>query len=162
MTPRILEGLVLLALLGTSCVSIAEDMSSRSGFLEVYESTWNSHDGDALAALFTADADIMMGNLPTIEGCEAISVWWSSYFSRIDQGRKGEFELLSERAIAPGAWLMNVSSKTSGTNDQGEELETRLARGTWVVVEREDVWLIAAMRGLPAEGDHRVAPGTDH
>lgn len=162
MNHRVILGLVLLALFITSGVSRAEEVSSEfDSFLENYTATWNTHDGGALAALFTADADLIMGNLPPIAGREAIGGWWNTYFSRIDEGRKGEFELLSLRDIAPGVRLVNVGSKTFGTNRHGEELETRLARGTWVLVKRNESWLIAAMRGLPAEGEQRLRPGAD-
>lgn len=162
MNHRVNVGLLLLALLVTSGVSPAEQGNSEfNSFLEAYTATWNTHDGDALAALFTADADLIMGSLPRIAGREAIGGWWNTYFSRIDEGREGEFELLSLRDIAPGVLLVNVGSKTSGANGHGEELETRLARGTWVLVKRNETWLIAAMRGLPAEGEHRLRPGED-
>lgn len=154
--------LVLLGFLVISGVSTAEEGNSEfDSFLEAYTATWNTHDGDALAALFTADADLIMGNLPRIDGRVAIGGWWNAYFSRIDESRKGEFELLSVRDIMSGVRLVNVSSKTFGTNGQGEKLETRLARGTWVLVKGDETWLIAAMRGLPAEGEHRLRPGTD-
>jgi uncharacterized protein (TIGR02246 family) len=162
MNHRVNLGLLLLALLVTSGVSPAEEGNSEfDSLLEAYSATWNTHDGDALAALFTADADLIMGSLPRIAGREAIGGWWNTYFSRIDEGRKGEFELLSLRDIAPSVRLVNLVSKTAGANRHGGELETRLARGTWILVKRDESWLIAAMRGLPAEGEHRLRPGAD-
>lgn len=163
MIHRVHLGLVLLALLVTSGASPAEKgHSDFDSFLETYTTTWNTHDGDALAALFTADADLIMGNLPRVAGREAIGAWWNMYFSRLDEGRRGKFKVVSLRDIAPGVRLVNVGSKTFGRNERGEELETRLARGTWVLVKKGETWLIAAMRGLPAEGEHRLRPGADH
>ena len=162
MNRRTILGLVLLAQLVHPGASRAEAASSELGaFLDTYTATWNRHDGGALAALFTADADVVMGNLPRIEGREAIAASWSGYFSRIDERRMGEFELVSWREIAPGVLRVNVRTTTAGTNERGEELETRLARGTWVLVREGETWRIAAMRGLPAEGEPRVRPGTD-
>jgi uncharacterized protein (TIGR02246 family) len=162
MNHRTKIGLVLLGLLVTIAVSFAEKGNSEfDSFLEVYTATWNTHDGDALSALFAADADLIMGNLPGIDGRKAIGEWWNTYFSRIDEGRKGEFEVLSVRDISPDVRLANIGSKTFGANRRGEELETRFARGTWVLVKRNETWLIAAMRGLPAEGEHRLRPGAD-
>lgn len=166
---RKISQLMLLTFLAAFSVSsaeegdeeIEEEKSDFDSFLKAYTATWNTHDGDALGTFFTSDADLMMGNLPRIVGREAIGGWWNTYFSRIDEGRKGEFELISQRDIVPGAKLVNVSSKTFGAKEDGEELETRLARGTWVVVKRNEAWRIAAMRGLPAEGDQRERPGTD-
>lgn len=69
MNHRVNLELVLLALLVTSGVSPAEEKNSEfDSFLEAYTAAWNTHIGDALAALFTADADLIMGNLPRIAG----------------------------------------------------------------------------------------------
>lgn len=162
MNYRVNLGLVLLALLVIPDLSPAEKVDSEfHSFLETYTATWNTHDGDALAGLFTTDADLIMGSLPRISGRKAIGAAWDTYFSRIDRGRKGEFELISLRDISPGVRLVNVDSTTSGVNMHGEELETRLARGTWVLVRINEIWLIAAMLGLPAEGEQRTLPGED-
>lgn len=130
-------------------------------FLIAYTATWNTHDGNALAALFADDADLIVGNLPRIDGRAAIGASWTTYFSRISENRRGEFELLSLRDIAPGVRLANVRSRTFGVDEDGEELETRLARGTWVLVRSDGVWRIAAMRAQPEVGENRTAPGTD-
>jgi len=154
--------LVLLGLFIASSVTFAQEGDSEfDSFLETYTTTWNTHDGDALAAFFTADADLIMGSLPRIAGREAISRWWNTYFSRIDESRKGEFKLLSLRDISPDVRIVNLSSKTFGAYSYGEELETRLARGIWVLVKRNEIWLITAMCGLPAEGEQRMRPGVD-
>lgn len=152
--------LVLLAA-APATSSAGEPELGLDSFLAAYTATWNSHDGAALATFFTEDADLIMGSLPRIDGRAAIGEWWSSYFSRIDASRHGEFVLLSLREIAPGVRLANVGSRTLGAEAKPGELETRLARGTWLLVNRDDTWLIAAMRGLPAEGEHRSRPGTD-
>ena len=157
-TPR----LILLSLFAASNLPFAEEGSSEfDAFLKAYTAAWNSHDGEALAAFFTADADLIMGNLPRVSGREAIGEWWRTYFFRLDEGRKGAFELLSLRDIAPEVTLANVRSKTFGVSRHGKGLETRLARGTWVVVKSHGEWQIAAMRGFPAEGEQRERPGTD-
>jgi uncharacterized protein (TIGR02246 family) len=155
-------GLLLLGLFITcSITSTKKGDSDFDSFLEAYTITWNTHDGDALAAFFTADADLIMGNHPRIAGRYEIGKWWDTYFSRIDEGRKGEFKLLSLRDIAPDVLIVNVSSKTFGANSHREELETRLARGTWVLVKKNETWLISAMLGLPSEGEQRFRPGED-
>jgi uncharacterized protein (TIGR02246 family) len=162
MNHRAKVGLVLLGLLVTAGASLAKEGNSEfDSFLETYTAAWNTHDGNALAALFAVDADLIMGKLPRITGREAIGGWWNTYFSRIDEGRKAEFDVLSLRDIAPGVRVVNVRSKTFGIDRHGEKLETRLARGTWILVKRNETWLIAAMRGLPVEGEDRLRPGVD-
>lgn len=129
--------------------------------VEAYERAWNTHRGSALTAFFTQDADMIFGNGPTIIGREAIQKWWDAYFAGISATRRATFTIDSLRWIAPDVALMNVGSMTAGRAGANEQLPTRLARGTWVMVRQSSTWLIAAMRGLPAEGDARVAPGTD-
>jgi uncharacterized protein (TIGR02246 family) len=154
--------ILLLAALTATCTHPPKDIDADfDAFLDVYTAIWNEHDGVALSALFTTDADLIVGNLPRIDGREAIGEWWDGYFSRLDNGRKGEFELLSIREIAPGIGLVNIRSKTLGTASVGEVLDTRLARGTWVVVKTDGTWLITSMRALPAEGEDRFRPGED-
>jgi uncharacterized protein (TIGR02246 family) len=155
-------GISLLALLLSAGVSPAEKGHSEfDSLLDTYTAAWNTHDGDSLGALFTDDADLIMANLPRIDGREAIGDWWNTYFSRINERREGEFELLSVREMPPGVRLVNVRSRTFGAHLNGEELESRLVRGTWVLIRRDGTWLIAAMRRLPAEGERRLRPGED-
>ena len=155
-------GFVFIGLMITSGVSMAQQGNAEfDSFLEAYTTTWNTHDGEALAAYYSADAELIMGSLPRIAGREAIESWWNTYFSRIDENRKGEFKLVSLRDIAPGVRIVNVTSKTFGANRTGEELESRLARGTWVLVKKNETWEITAMLGLPAEGEQRLRPGVD-
>jgi uncharacterized protein (TIGR02246 family) len=159
---RAIQGLILAGLVVIfGSASAADRNSSFDNFLKTYTTVWNSHDGGALASLFTADADLVMGSLPMIRGRNAIGEWWNGYFSRLDADRKGQFEVQSLRELAPDVLLVNLTSKTSGVGEHGERLEVRLARGTWVLVQNKGTWQISAMRGLPAEGEGRSLPGVD-
>jgi uncharacterized protein (TIGR02246 family) len=126
--------------------------------VETYETVWNTHDPAAVAAFFTEDADMIMGNLPIARGRQVIQDWWGKYFAAIEPERKGTFEVVSLRLITPAVALINISSVTGNSDSEGRELPTRLARGTWVLVREADNWLISAMRGQPAEGDVRGPP----
>jgi hypothetical protein len=86
---------------------------------------------------------------------------WRSYFSGIDEARGGTFAVVSLRMITPEVGVIDVNSTTAGRGPSGEELPTRLARGTWVVVRQGGEWQIVAFRALPAEGDERSGPGRD-
>jgi uncharacterized protein (TIGR02246 family) len=129
--------------------------------VEAYEDAWNSHDAAAVAAFFTHDADMVMGNGPRIEGREAIAEWWARYFSAISGNRAGTIELESLRLLGPHVALANVNTLTAGRSGNEEELPARRARGTWILTVQDGQWLISALRGLPAEGDSRVTPGRD-
>ncbi|MEJ2152576.1 MAG: SgcJ/EcaC family oxidoreductase [Gemmatimonadota bacterium] len=130
-------------------------------WVEAYEKAWNTHEAFAVAAFFSEDADFIVGNGPRIVGRDAVEEWWRSYFSGIDDGRKGTFAIVSLGAIAPEVVLVNINSTTAGHGHSGEALPTRLARGTWVVVQHNGKWQIAVFRALPAEGDVRSGPGRD-
>lgn len=129
--------------------------------VEEYTRAWNTHDAGAVAAFFTEDADMVIGNGPRISGREAIQGWWAKYFSRIDEQRTGSFTVTSIRVLSPDVAVVDLDSSTGRADSEAGEMPTRLARGTWVVVQRDGEWLIAALRALPAEGEFRVTPGTD-
>jgi uncharacterized protein (TIGR02246 family) len=139
----------------------AEDSAAVRSTVEAYERVWNTHEASAVAMFFSEDADMIIGNGPIVRGRQAIQEAWSVYFARQDQAREGTFTIDSTRAIAPGVVLVNIDSRTGGRTPNGQELPTRLARGTWVVARHGEGWLISALRALPAEGEMRTGPGRD-
>ncbi len=130
-------------------------------WIDAYEKAWNTHEASAVAAFFSEDADFIVGNGPRIVGRDAVEEMWRSYFSGIDDGRKGTFAVASLRVITPEVVVVNINSTTAGHGDSGEALPTRLARGTWVVDQHNGKWQISAFRALPAEGEVRFGPGRD-
>jgi uncharacterized protein (TIGR02246 family) len=129
--------------------------------VEAYERAWNTHQASAVATFFTQDADMIFGNGPRIAGREAIQQWWAGYFAKIAAIRGATFAIGSLQLITSDVALLNVDSTTAGRDSTDQELPPRLARGTWVMVRRSGDWWISALRGLPAQGDVRVSPGTD-
>jgi uncharacterized protein (TIGR02246 family) len=130
-------------------------------WVKKYEDVFNTHKAPAVAAFFSEDADMIVGNGPRIVGREAIQEWWAHYFSKIDEERKGTFAIDSFRVIAPGVVLINLATTTAGRRSTGEELPARLARGTWVVIRESGEWRISALRAFPAVGEMRFKPGID-
>jgi uncharacterized protein (TIGR02246 family) len=129
--------------------------------VRAYERAWNSHDASRVAAFYTHDADMVMGNGPRISGRAAITEWWARYFAAISDQRVGTLEVESLRLLTPDVALANVSTLTAGRDEKDEVLPARRARGTWILTAQDGQWLISALRGLPAEGDVRVEAGTD-
>lgn len=163
---RVLGVAAGLALLACTREAVEQTASERSLTLVhaqvgAYERAWNSHDASRVAAFYTHDADMVMGNGPQISGREAITEWWARYFSAISDQRAGTFQVESVRLLTPDVVLVNVGTLTGGRDENDEELPPRRARGTWVLTAHDGQWLISALRGLPAEGDARVEPGTD-
>jgi uncharacterized protein (TIGR02246 family) len=138
-----------------------EEHSELRARVRAYERVWNTHEAAAVAGFFTEDADMIIGNGPRVAGREAIQQWWAGYFVRIAATREATFGIESLQLISHDVALINVNSTTAGREEAGQEMPTRLARGTWVMVQRSGDWLISALRGLPALGDLRISPGTD-
>ncbi len=139
------------------------DSGRRSRQLETevarYISSWNTHDSNVLAGHFTADADMIMGTGPVLEGRTAIKGSWKEYFAAQEPERKLTIELLSTRSITTDVALINVRTTTGGRTVQGVELPPRKFRGTWVLVHQDGQWRISSMRGMPTQQDQIVRSG---
>lgn len=134
-----------------------EDSASVYKFVEAYQHTINLHDPAALGAFFTEDADFLMFNLPEIQGRQAIENWWKDFwqskFNKQEPGRRGAFNLISVRFLADDVALVNIETTTGGKDSLGVELQTRKARGTWLLQRQDKNWLISVMCGMPTEKD---------
>lgn len=149
---------------GMSVAQTVEDSASVYDFFEAYQHTINSRDPAALAALFTEDADFMMFNLPEIQGRQAIENWWRDFwqskFNKQEPGRRGTFDLNSVRFLATDVAVVNIETTTGGQDSLGVELQTRKARGTWLLHSQNGNWLISAIRGMPTEKDSIILGAT--
>ena len=128
-----------------------------------YEETWQAHDAKRLADFFAEDSDMIIGIQPRITGRAAIETSWDLYFSRIDSGRVISISIESIRILSPNIALLNLHTTTGGTHSETNEvLESRKARGTWVVIRSSGDWRISALRAHSPIGELREAPGTDN
>lgn len=153
--------LLLIAAVIASSFVLASPADDVHDFVATYSAAWNRHDEHELGKLFEEGADLIMGSGPRVEGRTQIEQWWKTYFSHIDSRRRGDFQVDSVMVLAHDVYLLNVLTKTGGMDANGEPLETRRARGTWILVRHNDSWRIQAMRGHPAVGESRTNPGTD-
>jgi uncharacterized protein (TIGR02246 family) len=135
---------------------VTEDSSAVGALIDAYRTTWNGHNASDLAEFFTEDADLIMGTDPIAAGREAVEAWWQGYFARQEPERHVAIEVQAVRLIAPDVAVVNVATTTQGQSAQGEELRSREARGTWVVVRKGASWRISAMRGMPTEQDQII------
>lgn len=141
---------------GSAAAQDVDDSAAIRARVEAYLNTWNTHDASTLAAFFTEDADFVMGNLPALRGRPEIRQSWQHYFERQEPERRLTLEVGPVRFIAANVAVMNVATTTGGHSEQGQELRERKFRGTWLWQRQNDTWLIAAMLGLPDEGDRVV------
>jgi len=141
----------------TAASQTFEDSASVYEFVEAYQRTISTHNPVALGAFFTEDANLIMYNLPEVQGRQAIENWWQEFwqsrFNKQEPGRRGTFNVNSVRFLTTDIALANVESTTGGRDSSGVELDTRKARGTWLLHRQNDNWLISAMRGMPTEKD---------
>jgi uncharacterized protein (TIGR02246 family) len=140
-----------------SAAQTAEDSASVYKFVQKYQHTFNTRDATALSEFFTEDADFLMFNLPEIRGRQAIENLWRSYwqskFNKQESGRKGKFFLNSVKFFSSDYALVNIESITGGRDSLGVELQTRKARGTWLLHHQNGNWFISALCGMPTERD---------
>ena len=159
---RRLFPLATLLIIASDPCAQASEPEQLGELVQEYVQTWQSHDAERLAAFFADDADMIIGIQPRIVGQAAIEAWWSHYFSRLDRGRLLAISIESARILGPDVALINVATTTSGIHsDTGESLESRKARGTWVVTRSAGGWKISALRAHSPIGQLRDAPGTD-
>lgn len=140
----------------------ADQANELQEFVRQYEETWQSHDGERLGQFFADDSDMIIGILPRIVGREAIAASWDRYFSRIDSDRLISISIESVRFLSPDIALINVATTTGGSRSETKEiLESRKARGTWVMIRAGGTWKISALRAHSPIGELRERPGTD-
>ena len=138
------------------------DSMTVNSIVEKYQSVWDTHDAYELAQLFTDDADIIMGNWPHISGRKVIQDRWQAYFNRQEAERKLRIDVNSFKIITEVVILINVTTTTWGHDSQGNELQSRRFRGSWVLKKQPNKnWLIVAMYGMPTEEDRIIRP-SDH
>ena len=154
--------LALLFLVASNSLAQSTERDQLIGFVKKYEATWQLHDAKQLAAFFSADCDLIVGVQPRVSGRVAIEQWWLSYFSRIDSGRTITISIDSVRLLRPEVALLNVDTITAGNHSEtNQALEQRKARGTWLVIQDDGEWEIAALRAHSPIGELREKPGTD-
>lgn len=141
---------------GTIAAQTPEDIVAIGAFVDGYRTAWDAHDPVALGAFFTEDADMIMGVAPAARGRAAVQDWWREYFARQEPERRVVIEIHDVRVVAADVAVLNVATTTRGRNARSEELRARRARGTWVVVRKDGMWRIAAMRGMPTEQDQII------
>lgn len=134
----------------------AEDSASIRARVETYVGAWNAHDASELAALFTEEADLVMGNLPIARRRDEIRDLWQSHFAGQEPERRLALEVSPLRFLAPDVAVMLVTTTTGGRDSQGQDLLARRFRGAWLWQRVNDRWFISAMRGLPLEEDQVV------
>jgi hypothetical protein len=69
----------------------------------------------------------------------------------MEQARKIQLTVSSIRSLTPDVAVINTVATTGGTDSQGQALAPTSDRGTWIVVQRNNLWLMAALRVYSAK-----------
>src|SRR5436305_561058 len=86
-----------------------------TGYLDsAFQTAWNAHDAVAVSALFTPDADQLMGDGPVTQGKNAVQQWWRDRFAAMPKGTSIVLTVRSVRVITPDVALLNVLAKVTG------------------------------------------------
>ncbi len=121
-------------------------------FVDTFTDAFNSHEASRVSALFRKDADIIVRNLPLIQGAQAIQDWWSAYFSK-PRNYSAVFKIDEIRPISEEVIQVSVTASGAipGTEDKLQPV--RQTRAVWVLSRGTEGWRIAALRVLPGKDD---------
>lgn len=146
-------GIVATAFPNVVLAQAVADTATLNEYVASYQKAMSTQDPTVVAAFFSEDADLVPGNLPALQGREAIEAWWRTYFKRTEPQRRGVFDITSSKFLAPDIALLNLAITSSGVDAGGKALQVRKARGTWLLRRRDGKWIIEAVRILPTEKD---------
>ena len=108
------------------------------------EAAINKRDFAALGALYTPDADAIIGSAPTSTDPNAIRRDLAAAWAKFPANRRITITIDAIRFVTSDVAIVN----TTALFTEGEPLEDR---GTWVMVRRDGAWRIAAVRVQPAQ-----------
>src|SRR5438094_8228500 len=100
---------LVLALVSPALPAQTPDLSQAlKERVSAFQTAWNAHDAVAVSALFTADADQLMGDGPVTQGTNALQQWWRDRFAAMPKGTSIVFTVRSVRVITPDVAPLNV------------------------------------------------------
>jgi uncharacterized protein (TIGR02246 family) len=153
---NLISGIITICIISTlSPTEVkAQEAIDSAGFKKLvfnYQNVWNTHNPAGVANFFTEEADMVFGNLPAAKGRKEIEASWQNYFNRLENERRGWFDITFIKVLSPVTAIIDILSTTGIAGDTST---FRKARGTWLVYLNENNWLISAMRGLPTTEGH--------
>ena len=112
--------------------------------ISALETAWNKRDAAAIAAMYTADGDVIIMDAPVATGRAALQVAAARDMSTQSRTLRISITPTSIRFLSSDVAIVNTVARFN----EGAVTEDR---GTWMLVRRKGKWLIAALRVLPAE-----------
>jgi uncharacterized protein (TIGR02246 family) len=124
--------------------SRAVDEAAIRAHAAAIESAINKRDADALAALFTTDADEINVDGPRNAGRDVMRQVWATDFTKWPKTQRFTLAVTGMRFVRQDIAIV----ETTGHFNEGP---VRSTRGTWVSVRQDGQWLITALRVYPAQ-----------
>ena len=140
--------LTLCLLLSTTAPSLAQacpkDATAIRNRIAAYEAAVNKHDADAIAAMFTPDADFVFFDGPRIVGRDSIGKVTQESVSRWPRTKRFTLEVTNIRFLGSDHALVETVARFS-------EGEMTSNRGTVLMARRHGKWFWEALRVYPAD-----------
>lgn len=111
---------------------------------------WNAKDANALAAVYTTDADYVTSRGTRLVGRENLAKWLRERF-KLDAYRDSRQKRMdvSVRFLSPTVALADSTWELTGVRGaDGKELPARKGNSTMVLVKKEGQWRTAALRAM--------------
>ena len=110
---------------------------------KAYESAMNKRDATAVGALYTQNADLVIGDGPRLRGRDAIRDATDKELQTWPKGRQFKLQVTGSRMLTPDIGVV----ETTATFSEGP---VRSNRGTAIIVRENGKWLISSLRVYPA------------
>ena len=123
----------------------AEAVAALNRLRDEFETTYNTNDASALAALYTEDGVLMPGNRPTVSGKQAVEASFQGVFDEFSAKltiSSEELQVGGDWAFDRGSYSISLTPKADGEamEENGRYLVVlqRQADGAWKVARDID------------------------
>lgn len=110
---------------------------------------WAAHDSAAFAAVFAADGSMILPGLH-LSGRDAIAAFMARAFTGPYRGTRVVGTPFDARVLAPGVVLLLTEGGVI-PDGRSELPEGAAVRASWLVVERDGRWQLAAYQNSPRD-----------
>jgi uncharacterized protein (TIGR02246 family) len=128
------------------------DTAGVRAFVAAFQAAWNARDGRALAALYRADADQILGTRAPVRGRAEIEREWSALLPSLPQGLTNTIVVEHTQFVRPDVAVIGVTGNFAGGRDQaGNPIRRSSDRATYLLVREGGRWELASFRVFDAE-----------
>ena len=122
----------------------AADQAAIRAQIASYAAAVNARDVAGVAAVYTPEGDMILGDGPRVSGREAIRRAVAADFGAMPTAQRITLTVVAVRFPTPDGAVAEVAGEFS-------EGPVRRDRGTNIFLKRDGKWLLTALRVLPAQ-----------